>query len=174
VNAIELFEEISNSPASFTASRVVLASAALKKQRVSFRDAMQAYLQASICGPGRVTTWVELPRDWWPNSWFVDGKARQVPKYRRPVCLLLLALYGHPESGRLWEILAEAVLIDNQWAKVWEWPGVYYHEDGSSLVVYVDDLMLAATIENSRKHWAAIELKIEFKDLMRLFAGAIV
>jgi hypothetical protein len=52
-SAVELYNEVSNAPASFTASRVVLGCAAVTKMRVSFRDALQAFLQASISGPKR-------------------------------------------------------------------------------------------------------------------------
>ena len=55
-SAFELYEEISNSPASFTASRLVLGCAAVKKLRVTFRDALLAYLQAHIDAPNRVST----------------------------------------------------------------------------------------------------------------------
>ena len=102
-SAIELYDEVSNAPASFTASRVVLGCAAVTKMRVSFRDALQAFLQAKIDTPERISTWVELPREWWPDSWFYDGAARQQPKYVRPHCRLKRALYGHPEAGALWE-----------------------------------------------------------------------
>ena len=142
VSAIDLYEEVSSSPASFTASRVVLACAALTRRRVTFRDALQAFLQASISGPGRVSTWVELPRDWWPDSWFTDGAARQHPRFTRPVVMLLLALYGHPEAGALFDALLQEVLAENDWEKIWEWPGVFIHADSSAIVAYVDDLMM--------------------------------
>ena len=57
------------------------------------RDAAQAYIQASIVGPGRPATWVRLPKSMWPPEWFSkDGK----PIYSDPVAPLLKALYGHP------------------------------------------------------------------------------
>ena len=63
------------------------------------RDAAQAYIQASIVGLGKPTTWVRLPRSMWPPEWFTkDGK----PVYADTVVPLLKALYGHPESGALW------------------------------------------------------------------------
>ena len=54
-------------------------------------DAEQAYTQALLKGRN---TWVELPREQWPPEW--EGM-------RRPVCPLLRALYGHPDSGSYWE-----------------------------------------------------------------------
>ena len=55
-------------------------------------DAVMAYTQADFSGP---ETWVEIPREQWPASWYKNGKAL----YRQPVCRLLKALYGHPDSG---------------------------------------------------------------------------
>ena len=58
--------------------------------------------------------------------------------------LLVLALYGHPESGALWDAVLEKVLRTRGWHTAEEWPGVWVHNDGSVLVVYVDDLLLCA------------------------------
>ena len=60
------------------------------------------------------------------------------------MCLLILALYGHPESGALWDAVLEKVLVKRGWHTIDEWPGIWFHNDGSTLVVYVDDLMLCA------------------------------
>ena len=61
-------------------------------------DAEQAYKQAYLTG---TETWVRLPKEQWPDAWagMVD-----------PVCPLVLALYGHPDSGGHWEIHCEAKL----------------------------------------------------------------
>lgn len=45
---MDLFEEVSNALASFTAIRAALGVASLRKLDVSARDALQAYLQARI------------------------------------------------------------------------------------------------------------------------------
>ncbi len=50
-------------------------------------DAERAYTQSWL---GGITTWVRLPLDQWPASW---------KGMRDPVCKLVLALYGHPDSG---------------------------------------------------------------------------
>ena len=62
VSAAELFTEVANAPASFVAARCGIATAALKRLSITFRDALQAYLQSSISGEGRTPTWAELPR----------------------------------------------------------------------------------------------------------------
>ena len=72
-SAADLFEEVSNAPASFAAVRVGLAVAALKGFKATLRDAESAYFQALIDTPTRTPTFVELPREWWPDSWFFDG-----------------------------------------------------------------------------------------------------
>ena len=53
---------------------------------------------------------VELPIEWWPDAWFVDGAARKQPRYERPHARLKRALYGHPEAGALWEKKLTAVM----------------------------------------------------------------
>ena len=54
-------------------------------------DAERAYIQARLDGD---PTWVRLPKDRWPAAW---------AKMHDPVCPLILALYGHPDSGGCWE-----------------------------------------------------------------------
>ena len=80
------------------------------------------------------------------------------------MCLLLLALYGHPEAGALWEKKLTQVLLGLGWHAVPSWPGVFVHVDGSMLTVYVDDLLLAALHDKGDAHWEALCKSIEFKD----------
>ena len=80
-SAVELLEETRNAPASFAATRAALGVAAMRGFNASLRDADKTYLQAVIDSPTRTPTFVGLPREWWPNSWFVDGALRQVPKH---------------------------------------------------------------------------------------------
>ena len=82
------------------------------------RDAETAYLQAVIDTPTRTPTFVELPREWLPDSWFTDGARRQIPKYDRRHCLLLRPLYGHPEVGALWEARLDEIMKKLGWASV--------------------------------------------------------
>ena len=164
ISAIDLFEEVSSAPASFTAIRCALAAAVLRKLTVTVRDALQAYLQARINTPDRIETWVELPEEFWPDAWYFDGAARAKPKFTRPMVLLILALYGHPESGALWEALLSKALTARGWHTIAEWPGVYIHSDLSVLVVYVDDLMLCTTSIEQENHWKSIDEAVEFKE----------
>ena len=54
-------------------------------------DAEQAYTQSLL---GGTETWVRLPKERWPQEWIDQG-------IHDPVVPLLLALYGHPDSGGL-------------------------------------------------------------------------
>ena len=145
VSAADLFEEVANAPASFAAARAALAVAALTGRAVSLRDAEAAYLQALIDTPFRIPTYVELPREWWPDAWFLDGAARQRPKYVRPHCRLKKALYGHPEAGALWESKLNGILKQHGWEPAGlDHPGVHVHPDGGIFVVYVDDMLMIA------------------------------
>ena len=93
-SAADLFEDTSSVPASFAATREALGVAAMIGFNASLINDETAYLQAVIDSPTRTTTFVELTREWWPDSWFVDGARRQIPKHDRPHCRLLRASYG--------------------------------------------------------------------------------
>ena len=163
-SAIDLFGEIRSSPAWFVAIRCALAAAVLKKFIATVRDALCAYLQADMFKPGRIETWVSLPQTYWPDIWFVDGAKRYIPKYHNPCVLLIKALYGHPESGALWEELLSGALNKEGWHSIPEWPGVWIHNDKSILVVYVDDLLLCCLPKDVKKHWSILDGAIEFKE----------
>ena len=87
------FQDLGNSPASFEASRWADFYGCLPGHAVKLADAIQAYIQAKLKGP---LCWVELPTDAWPPE-------IQCWKFRRPVVRLDKALYGHPDSGTMWE-----------------------------------------------------------------------
>ena len=67
-SAADLFAETSNAPASFAAARAGIGVAALKGFNASLRDAETAYLQGVIDTHTQIPTFVELPREWWPDS----------------------------------------------------------------------------------------------------------
>ena len=87
------FQDLGNSPATFEASRWADFYGCLPGHGVKLADAIQAYIQAVLTRP---PCWVELPEDAWPD----DIGFR---KFRRPVVRLVKALYGHPDSGTMWE-----------------------------------------------------------------------
>ena len=126
------------------------------------RDAAQAYIQARIDGPGRPRTWVRLPKAWWPSSWY---NAKGESLYYDPVCPLVKALYGHPESGAIWEKHLSKVLTDLGWQKVPSHPGTWIHARTSAiLAVYVDDLLMAAPAADEASLWKSLEEKICFDE----------
>ena len=87
------FQDLGNSPATFEASRWADFYGCLPGHGVKLADAIQAYIQAVLTGP---PCWVELPEDAWPDD--IDFR-----KFCRPVVRLVKALYGHPDSGTMWE-----------------------------------------------------------------------
>ncbi|CAK0852325.1 unnamed protein product [Prorocentrum cordatum] len=165
MSSADLFEEVANAPASFAAARAALAAAALAGREVSLRGAEAAYFQALIDTPFRIPTYVELPLEWWPDSWFLDGAARQRPKYVRPHCRLKKALYGHPEAGALWEAKSNSILKQRGWEPAGlDHPGVHVHPDGGIFVVYVDDMLMIAPPSIAGPFWRALDTAIVFKE----------
>ena len=158
----ELFQEVSSAPAAMNSIRAVLAVSALRGWEVKARDAAQAYIQARIDGPGRPKTWVRLPKSWWPPSWF-DSKGQ--PKFWDPVCPLQRALYGHPESGAIWEKHLAAILEDLGWLRIPAHPGTWVHDSTKALLaVYVDDLLMTAPPTHQDSLWKALEARVNFDE----------
>ena len=73
------------------ASKAVDAYCLIEGHTSSQCDAEQACVQSRL---GGTETWVRIPKDRWPAEW--------VGKFRKPVVLLKLALYGHPGAGGYW------------------------------------------------------------------------
>ena len=95
-----------------------------------------------------IETWVELPIDRWPKEWH--------GKFKRPVVRLRIALYGHPDSGGLWELHCEAMLAEGGFVMPDPegWPSVFFHPElRLLLVVYVDDFKMAGPTETILKGW---------------------
>jgi hypothetical protein len=99
---VALFQELGSAPATMSASKIADYHGLLPGNVLMTAGVTSAYCQAKITG---TKTWVELPPGRWRDSWFkstLRGAERQ-PKYRRPVVPLEMALYGHPDSGGIWE-----------------------------------------------------------------------
>ena len=97
----------------------------------------------------------------WPPAWFdKDGK----PIYADPIVPLLKALYGHPESGALWEKHLSSILITPGWKKCDSHPGIWIHTSGAVLAVYVDDLLMVAPRDKEEKLWADIAAQVTFDE----------
>ena len=162
------FQDLGNSPASFEASRWADFYGCLPGHAVKLADAIQAYIQAKLKGP---LCWVELPTDAWPPE-------IQYWKFRRPVVRLDKALYGHPDSGTMWEQHCDKKVQEIGFRPIGEeWPSMYFHDELKLLlVIYVDDLKLAGPSENLAKGWEMLRtvLRIEPETDLGLYLGCVL
>lgn len=160
--AHELFQEVGATPSNMVSCKTSLCCASAKGHIATQRDAEQAYIQSRIDTPGRPETWVRLPRDWWPPSWFnQDGS----PKYVDPVCLLEKSLYGHPESGPLWDKKMCGIMKKLGYTKSSTSPGVFFNPITNAEVnVYVDDFVLFCSPNMIETLWNELDREIKFKD----------
>ena len=115
--------------------------------------------------------WVELPTDAWPPE-------IQYWKFRRPVVRLDKALYGHPDSGTMWEQHCDKRVQEIGFKPIGEeWPSMYFHDELKLLlVIYVDDLKLAGPSENLAKGWEMLRtvLRIGPETDLGLYLGCIL
>ena len=162
------FQDLGNSPASFEASRWADFYGCLPGHAVKLADAIQAYIQAKLKGP---LCWVELPTDAWPPE-------VQYWKFRRPVVRLDKALYGHPDSGTMWEQHCDKKVQDIGFKPIGEErPSMYFHDELKLLLeIYVDDLKLAGPSENLAKGWEMLRtvLRIEPETDLGLYLGCVL
>ena len=160
VPAHELFQEVSQAPAAMATVRCLLAAAALRGWTPKVRDAAQAYIQSRIDSGDRPSTWVRLPKSWWPATWYDKGGAAL---FNDPVVRLHKALYGHPEAGALWDKHLRDILIALGWTALDSHPGFWTHARSRALLaVYVDDLLMAASPEDEDRLWQELESKVTF------------
>ncbi len=92
-----MFEELSSNPATTEAAKAADCYGLVPDHEVWQADAERAYTQSKL---GGVTTWVRLPPEQWPASW---------AGMHDPVCKLVFALYGHPDSGGYWSSIARGI-----------------------------------------------------------------
>ena len=96
-------------------------------------------------------------------------------KYRRPVCRLVKALYGHPDAGTMWEQHCHTAVQKVGFKPIGdEWPSLYYHSEMKLLlVIYVDDLKMAGPTANLPKGWSMLrkELRLEEETPLGLYLG---
>ena len=162
------FQDLGNSPASFEASRLADFYACLPGHAVKLADGIQAYIQAKLKGP---LCWVELPTDAWPPE-------IQYWKFRCPVVRLDKELYGHPDSGTMWEQHCDQKVQEIGFKPIGEeWPSMYFHDELKLLlVIYVNDLKLAGPSENLAKGWEMLRnfLRIEPETDLGLYLGCVL
>ena len=114
---VAMFQELSSCPASLEAAKTADVYGLSPGNCLQQADAEQAYTQSKLRG---TPTWVRLPRDQWPTAWVEKG-------YKDPVCPLVLALYGHPDSGGFWEQHCETHLKSQGFEPVPEWIYCFWH-----------------------------------------------
>ena len=83
---------------------------------------------------------------------------------------MLLALYGHKDSGGHWERHCEDHLFKVGFTRLSEhWPSCYYHKRlRLMLCVYVDDFKLSGPTENHAEGWRLIRQGLKLDDLVPL------
>ena len=70
---LALYQTMSASPASITAANAIISYGLMCGHKISSADAIKAYLQSLL--NSLAETWVRLPREVWPASWFgEDGR----------------------------------------------------------------------------------------------------
>ena len=149
-----LFQDLGSSPATMQAGKACDALGLAPGYDVQQADAEQAYVQSRLGGD--TPTWVRLPKDRQPPGW---------KKYRDPVCPLVLALYGHPDSGGYWEKHCHDHLTSVGFQLIPEWRSCYLHTRlNLFLVVYVDDFKLAGPAKNLKEGWALIRRKVNTEE----------
>jgi hypothetical protein len=151
-----LFAELGSSPASMEAAKLLDAFGSQPGFSKAQADAIQAYIQAIFTG---VPTWLSLPRNRWPEHWSKE--------FWQPVVLLVLALYGHPDSGGIWENHLNSRIGKEGWKQILPdvWQSIFYHaEYNCILAVYVDDFKLAGPTENMEKACASIKRAVNIGD----------
>ena len=134
----------------------------------STADAERAYVQALL--KSLYETWVCIPWELWPK----DGSWKGM---KRPVCRLVKALYGHPESGGHWENhLAEALLLRGS-KPITDFPSnFWFPKTRLMLTVYVDDLLLSGPTQHHEKFWMDLQtgdkpIKIDPPEPLNRFLG---
>ena len=149
-NDTAIFNELSSSPATLEASKAVDTYGLIDGNTSSQCDAELAYVQSRL---GGTETWVRIPKDRWPVEW--------AGKFRKPVVLLKLALYGHPDAGGYWEFHCKEKLVAGGFTPVHDWNSMYWHNKLKLLLMaYVDDFKMSGPVENMNQGWEVIRTSI--------------
>jgi hypothetical protein len=158
-----MFAELGSCPATMEAGKAADTYGLFMGHTVEQADAEQAYVQAKL--GGETPTWVRLPRDRWPLSWFKGRSVTGTPLYHDPVCPLILALYGHPDSGGYWEKHCETHLLSVGFEPIEDWRSCYFHPSlRLFLVVYVDDFKMSGPQKTISKGWSLIRAGVKTED----------
>ncbi len=81
-----------------------------------------------------------------------------------PVCLLLLALYGHPDAGTCWKQHCDKMPKQVGFEPIVNWSGCYRHDTLQAVFsVYVDDFTLVCHRADEKKAWALIRKHVSLE-----------
>jgi len=151
-----VFQNLTASPTSITSANANIAYGRIPGNKTSSADAVKAYVQALL--KAKNPTWVKIPFELWEPGW--------ESKFSQPVCLLIKALYGHPESGSHWENHLTKVVRKLGGVTVPEHPSSFWFEDAKLLLtVYVDDFLLSGPIEAHEDFWSKLSKEVEVEDI---------
>ena len=148
-----MFDDLGSAPATMAAAKAADAFGIFHGHTIEQADAEQAYIQSKL---GGTPTWVRLPPERWPKSW---------AGLRDPVCPLILALYGHPDSGGYWEQYCNTHLANVGFQAVPQWRSCFHHPKlDLFLTVYVDDFKMSGGAKALLEGWALIRKQIKMED----------
>jgi len=146
-----VFQELSASPTTVQAANSNIAYGMLPGHKTTQSDAIRAYVQSLL--KGKCQTWVHIPYMLWPKHW-------KSQKWRKPMCLLERALYGHPESGAHWQEHLETAIKAIGGIPVPNHPSSFWFEGAKLLLtVYVDDLLLSGPAGKHEDFWKELLVK---------------
>ena len=118
-------------------------------------DADSAYLQAWL--GSKCAVWAEIPEEYWLPEWY--------GKYEHPICLLVLALYGHEDSGGYWEEKSYGDVAKCGWEKIPGRRGVFMKtKENATLMIYVDDFKMACADADKDRLWAPLRQLIRLSE----------
>ena len=149
------FADLGSAPTTLEGGRVVDVYGCAPGNDSQISDAIQAFCQAPMLS----RVWVTLP----PEAVFVPDFCYRV---RDPVVMLILALYGYPDSFIFWENNYDKQVLKKGWLKMGpEWPSMFWHPQLRLLLsIYVDDFKMAGPKENMAKGWALLREEIDMED----------
>ena len=150
--ALAVYQEMAANPTTIHSANSNIAYGCLPGHNTTQADAIRAYIQALL--NSTCETWVAIPYDLWPEHW--KGK------YKKPMCRLVRALYGHPESGAHWEkhltkhvIALGGIEVNGHPSSFW------FSKERMLLTVYVDDLLLSGPSQHHDFFWRALGKNID-------------
>ena len=101
------FANLGSAPTTLEGGRIVDAYGCAPGNESQTSDAIQAFCQAPMLSK----VWVTLPSE-------AVFNLEHYYAVREPVVLLLLALYGYPDSPSYWEIFCDKKVVKKGWLKV--------------------------------------------------------